>query len=113
MTSVDKLAADLNNNEGKIPMRNLDVESRIAEVVDKQIYLSGGSFDGINKCDRFEIHKIVKEVKDPVTKDVIDMVTEKVGDFIATEVRDRVAIGAYNGTAKPEVGYLAKKVQKQ
>jgi len=113
MGSVDKLAADLNNNEGKIPMRNLDVESRIAEVVDKQIYLSAGSFDGINKCDRFEIHKIVKEVKDPVTKDVIDMVTEKVGDFIATEVRDRVTIGAYNGTGKPEVGYLAKKVQKQ
>ena len=112
MGSVDKLAADLNNNEGKIPMRNLDVESRIAEVVDKQIYLSGGSFDGINKCDRFEIHKIVKEVKDPVTKDVIDMVTEKVGDFIATEVRDRMTIGAYNGTGKPEVGYLAKKVQK-
>ncbi len=113
MSSVDKLAADLNNNEGKIPMRNLDVESRIAEVVDKQIYLSAGSFDGINKCDRFEIHKIVKEVKDPVTKDVIDMVTEKVGDYIATEVRDRVTIGAYNGTGKPEVGYLAKKVQKQ
>ncbi len=113
MGSVDKLAADLNNNEGKIPMRNLDVESRIAEVVEKQIYLSAGSFDGINKCDRFEILKIVKEVKDPVTKDVIDMVTEKVGDFIATEVRDRVTIGAYNGTGRPEVGYLAKKVQKQ
>ena len=113
MSSVDKLAADLNNSEGKIPMRNLDVEARIAEVVDKQIYLSAGSFDGINKCDRFEILKIVKEVKDPVTKDVIDMVTEKVGDYIATEVRDRVTIGAYNGTAKPEVGYLAKKVQKQ
>ena len=113
MSSVDKLAADLNNNEGKIQMRNLDVESRIAEVVERQIYLSAGSFDGINKCDRFEIHKIVKEVKDPVTKDVIDMVTEKVGDYIATEVRDRVTIGAYNGTGKPEVGYLAKKVQKQ
>ena len=113
MSSVDKLAAELNNNEGKIQMRNVDVESRIAEVVDRQIYLSAGSFDGINKCDRFEIHKIVKEVKDPVTKDVIDMVTEKVGDYIATEVRDRVTIGAYNGTAKPEVGYLAKKVQKQ
>ena len=113
MSSVEKLAADLNNSEGKIPLRNLDVEARIAEVVDKQIYLSAGSFDGINKCDRFEILKIVKEVKDPVTKDVIDMVTEKVGDYIATEVRDRVTIGAYNGTAKPELGYLAKKVQKQ
>jgi curli biogenesis system outer membrane secretion channel CsgG len=113
MQSVDKLAADLNANEGKIQMRNLDIESRIAEVVGQQIYLSAGSFDGVNKCDRFEIHKIVKEVKDPVTKDVIDMVTEKVGDYVATEVRDRISIGAYNGSAKPEVGYLAKKVQKQ
>jgi curli biogenesis system outer membrane secretion channel CsgG len=110
--SVDKLAADLNANEGKIPMRNLDIESRIAEVAGAQIYLSTGSFDGVNKCDRFEVHKIVKEVKDPVTKDVIDMVTEKVGDLVVTEVRDRVAIGAYNGSVKPEVGYLAKKVQK-
>lgn len=110
--SVDKLAAELNANEGKIQMRNLDIESRVAEVAGAQIYLSTGSFDGVNKCDRFEVHKIVKEVKDPVTKDVIDMVTEKVGDLIVTEVRDRVAIGAYNGSAKPEVGYLAKKVQK-
>lgn len=110
--SVDKLAAELNANEGKIQMRNLDIESRIAEVAGAQIYLATGSFEGVHKCDRFEVHKIVKEVKDPVTKDVIDMVTEKVGDLIVTEVRDRVAIGAYNGTAKPEVGYLAKKVQK-
>lgn len=113
MGSVDKLAAELNANEGKIQSRNLDIESRIAEVVGQQIYLSAGTFDGVNKCDRFEIHKIVKEVKDPVTKDVIDMVTEKVGDYVATEVRDRITIGAYNGGAKPEVGYLAKKVQKQ
>ena len=41
-----------------------------------------------------------------------DMVTEKVGELLVTEVRDRVAIGAYNGAVKPEVGYLAKKVQK-
>jgi hypothetical protein len=40
------------------------------------------------------------------------MVTEKVGELLVTEVRDRVAIGAYNGAVKPEVGYLAKKVQK-
>jgi len=110
--SVDKLAAELNANEGKIQMRNLDIESRIAEVAGAQIYLSTGSFDGVHKCDRFEVLKILREVKDPVTKDVIDMVTEKVGDLLVTEVRDRVAIGVYNGTAKPEVGYLAKKVQK-
>ena len=112
MQSVDKLAADLNGNESKIQMRNLDIESRVAEVSGPQIYLSTGSFEGVHKCDRFEVHKILREVKDPVTKDVIDMVTEKVGDLIVTEVRDRVAIGAYNGTAKPEVGFLAKKVQK-
>jgi curli biogenesis system outer membrane secretion channel CsgG len=112
MQSVDKLAAELNGNEGKIAMRSLDIESRIAEVVGAQIYLSTGAADGVRKCDRFEVHKIVKEVKDPVTKDVIDMVTEKVGELLVTEVRDRVAIGAYNGAVKPEVGYLAKKVQK-
>jgi len=112
MQSVDKLAAELNTNEGKIAMRSLDIESRIAEVVGQQIYLSTGAADGVRKCDRFEVLKIVKEVKDPVTKDVIDMVTEKVGELLVTEVRDRVAIGAYNGAMKPEVGYLAKKVQK-
>ena len=110
--SVDKLAGELNANEGKIAMRSLDIESRIAEVVGAQIYLASGATEGVRKCDRFEVHKIVKEVKDPVTKDVIDMVTEKVGELLVTEVRDRVAIGAYNGAVKPEVGYLAKKVQK-
>lgn len=110
--SVDKLAGELNANEGKIAMRSLDIESRIAEVVGAQIYLSSGATEGVRKCDRFEVLKIVKEVKDPVTKDVIDMVTEKVGELLVTEVRDRVAIGAYSGAVKPEVGYLAKKVQK-
>lgn len=109
--AIDGVSEFLNTNENKIPVRNLDAEGRIATVEGNRIFLTIGSNDFVKKCDRFEIHKIIKEVTDPVTKEVLDMVTEQVGQLLVTEVRDRVSIGFYNGTAAPQVGELARKVQ--
>jgi hypothetical protein len=109
--AIDGVSEFLNANEGKIPERNLDAEGRIATVEGNRVFLSIGSNDFVKKCDRFEIHKIIKEVTDPVTKEVLDMVTEQVGQLLVTEVRDRVAIGFYNGGSAPEVGELARKIQ--
>ncbi len=109
--SVDGVADFLNKNESKIPERNLDAEGRVATVEGTRIFLTIGSNDFVKKCDRFEIHKIIKEVTDPATKEVLDMVTEQVGQLLVTEVRDRVSIGFYNGSAAPEAGFLARKVQ--
>jgi len=109
MAAVEQLAKQLSEQEAKIQAKNVQVEARVAEVVAPQLYLSAGSADGLNKCDRFEISRIVKEVKDPVTKEVIDVVTETVGEMVVTEVRERMSIGTFAGTAAPAVGYMARK----
>jgi curli biogenesis system outer membrane secretion channel CsgG len=109
IAAVEQLAKQLSEQESKIQPKNVQVETRVAEVAAPQLYLAGGSADGINKCDRFEISRIVKEVKDPQTKEVIDVVTEAVGEMVVTEVRERVAIGTFAGSAAPAVGYVARK----
>jgi curli biogenesis system outer membrane secretion channel CsgG len=111
IATVDQLAASLSKNEEKIPQKQIDVEARVAEVLPPQLYISSGGNDGIKTCDRFEVSRIIKEVRDPTDKNIVlDLVTEKVGDFVVTEVRDRMAIGTFAGTAKPEVGFVVKKV---
>jgi len=63
----------------------------------------------VNVGDTFEIHKIVKEVQDPVTKEVLDLQTAKVGEMIVANVRERIATGSYGGTAAAANGYVARK----
>ncbi len=110
MDCMDKLMADLNGSESKIPLRSIDIDTRIADINGNQVYVSSGSADGVQKCDRFVVSKIVKEIRDPVTKDLLDMQLEKVGDLVITEVRERIAIGAFNGHAAPQVGFAVRKV---
>ncbi len=109
MEAVSQLAKQLSDQDSKIQARNVEVETRVAEVNPPQLYLSAGSTEGVQKCDRFEISRVVREVKDPQTKEVIDLVTEPVGELVVTDVRDRVAIGTFAGGAAPQAGYVARK----
>lgn len=106
---VDKLGADLNSKEEKIPRKSWDVETRIADISGPQIYLAAGTNDGVNKCDRFDVFRVVKEIIEPTTKEVIDYELHRTGELLVTEVRERVAIGAYSGTEAPEVKFLVKR----
>jgi len=110
--AMDGISGFLDANENKIPERAMDAEGKIATVEGAQVYLSIGSNDFVQKCDRFEILRVVKEVKDPASGEVLDVVTQPVGQLIVTDVRDRVSIGAFNGSSAPQVGYLARKAQK-
>ena len=109
MAAVEQLAKQLSEQDSKIQARNVQVETRVAEVNAPQLYLSAGSTEGVQKCDRFEISRVIREVKDPATKEVIDLVTEPVGEMVVTDVRERVAIGTYAGTAIPQAGFVARK----
>ncbi len=111
--SIDGVAKFLSDNAGKIPERALEAEGRVATVEGSQVYLSIGSNDFVQKCDRFQILRVMSEVKDPVTHEVLDVVTQPVGTLVIVDVRDRVSIGAYNGSAPPEAGFLARKIAKQ
>ena len=108
--SVTKLAAIANSKEQKIAHRRTDVEAKIAEIVGNKVYLAAGANDGVQQCDRFEISRVIKEIKDPSTGEVLDLQTEKVGELMVMEVRDKISIAYFNGSSNPKVGYVAKKI---
>jgi curli biogenesis system outer membrane secretion channel CsgG len=107
---MNKLIDILNQKEKDIRLRNIDIDTRVALVSGAQIYISSGANEGVQKCDRFEVSRIVSEIRDPVTKDLLDLQLEKVGDLIVTEVREKMAIGAFNGNSAPVVGYAVRKL---
>lgn len=107
---INKLAAIANQNAGKVGEKSTDAEVKIADISGGKVYLAGGSNDGIQKCDRFEVSRIIKEIKDPSTGEVLDLQTEKIGELMVMEVRDKISIAVFNGSSEPKVGYVAKKL---
>jgi hypothetical protein len=84
------------------------VEARVADVSGGSLVISAGANDGVNVGETFEILKVLREVRDPVTKEVLDTVTDKLGEMTITSVRDKIAMGSYSGPA-PKVGDIARK----
>ena len=105
---VNKLADILKEQTATMKKTVREVEGRVADVSGNSLVLNVGSADGVNVGETFEILRIVREVKDPVTKETLDVVTEKSGEMTITSVRDKIATGNYTGT-KPAVGYMARK----
>jgi hypothetical protein len=80
----------------------------VADVSGKVLTLNVGSNDGVNVGEVFEVLRIVREVKDPVTKETLDVVTEKTGEMTITSVREKIATGNYTGSAAQN-GFMARK----
>jgi curli biogenesis system outer membrane secretion channel CsgG len=107
---INKLAGIANSKEQSIASKSSEVEAKIAEISGTKIYLAAGSNDGVQQCDRFEVSRVIKEIKDPSTGEVLDLQTEKVGELMVMEVRDKISIAYFNGSSAPKVGYVAKKI---
>jgi len=105
---VNKLAEILLGQTTNMKKSVREVEGRVADVSGKTLVLNVGSTDGVNVGEVFEVLRIVREVKDPVTKETLDVVTEKTGEMTITSVRDKVATGSYTGSAA-QVGFMARK----
>jgi len=105
---VNKLAEILLGQTANMKKAVREVEGRVADVSGKTLVLNVGSVDGVNVGEVFEILRIVREVKDPVTKETLDVVTEKTGEMTVTSVRDKVTTGSYTGSAS-QVGFMARK----
>jgi curli biogenesis system outer membrane secretion channel CsgG len=95
---VNKLADILNEQTSTMKKSFREVEARVADVSGKTVIINAGSNDGVNTGDVFEILRIVKEVKDPVTKETLDVLTDKTGEMTVTSVRDRIATGTFTGS---------------
>jgi curli biogenesis system outer membrane secretion channel CsgG len=107
--AVNKLADQLKAQGPKIPQKQLAVEGRVADVSGAALTITVGSNDGVQTGDRFEVHRIIKEIVDPTTKEVLDLQTLKVGDLVLQTVRDRISVGVYTGQPGVANGYLVRK----
>ena len=108
MDCVNKLAAILADQTKGMKQTAREVETLVADVSGGTMTIAAGSNDGVSQGDVFEILRIVREVKDPVTKEVLDKVTEKVGKMTITGVRERISTGSYSGTPA-QIGFAARK----
>lgn len=105
---VNKLADILKEQSSNMKKTVREVETTVADVSGNSLVIAAGGNDGVNVGEIFEIHQIVREIKDPTTKEVLDRLTNKVGEMTITSVRDKISSGTYIGSP-PKVGYLARK----
>lgn len=107
---IKNLSQKMSQQQAKVKMRRIEVEGRLADIAGKNLYITASGNDGVNRCDKFEVSRIVREVKDPVTKETIDLVVDPVGEMLITEVRDKMSVGVYNGSVPPQVNMAVRKV---
>jgi hypothetical protein len=105
---VNKLADILKEQTSNMKKAVREVETSVADVSGNTLVIAAGSNDGVNVGDVFEIHQVIKEVKDPTTKEVLDRITNKVGEMTISSVREKIATGNYAGSP-PKVGFVARK----
>ena len=105
---VNKLADILLQQSATMKKAVREVETRVADVSGNTLVIAAGANDGVNVGETFEILKVLREVRDPVTKEVLDTVTQKTGEMTITSVRDKIATGNYVGST-PGVGFIARK----
>jgi curli biogenesis system outer membrane secretion channel CsgG len=110
MDACDKIAAIMNQKIPGLPKKQVTVEARVADVTGSTVTLAAGSNDGIVAGDRFEVFRIISEIKDPVSGEVLDQKVEKAGEMVIGSVRDRIASGSYAGSPVNAKDYLARKV---
>jgi curli biogenesis system outer membrane secretion channel CsgG len=108
--ACDKLAAIMNSKIPGLAKHQVDIEARIADVTGSTVTLAAGANDGIAVGDRFEVFRIVSEIKDPVSGEVLDQKVEKSGELTITSVRDRIATGQYSGGPVAPKTYTARKI---
>jgi curli biogenesis system outer membrane secretion channel CsgG len=110
MEACDKIAAIMNAKIPGLPKKEISIETRVADVSGGTVTLAAGSNDGIVNGDKFEVFKIISEIKDPVSGEVLDQKVQKAGDLVINSVRERIASGNYTGGPVNAKDYLARKI---
>jgi curli biogenesis system outer membrane secretion channel CsgG len=94
---VNKLAAILDDQATNMKRTVREVETSVVDVTGNTVMIGAGGNDGVSVGEVFEIHHILKEVKDPNTQEILDRKTEMIGQMTITSVRPKVSTGTYSG----------------
>src|SRR5258708_26169140 len=105
---VNKLADILKEQSTSMKKTGREVDTSVAAGHCSTMVIAAGANDGVSVGEVFEIHEVLREVKDPTTKEVLDRITNKVGEMTVTNVRDKISTGSYVGSAA-KVGIAARK----
>jgi len=105
---VDKLAANLEQQASQIEPTKIEISALVAKVTGTQVIFTAGEADGVQVGQKLEVHKVVDEVKHPVTGEVLETITDKIGELTVTRVSGSVSFGDFSGTGTVEVGDQVK-----
>lgn len=106
--ATDQLAANLDSQAAKVPVRTIVVEGVVAAVDSGQIILNVGTKAGVKAGDQFNVLRVTREIKDPTTGAVLRKLTTTVGVIKATDVDDVSAICTAVSGAGFKVGDVIK-----
>jgi len=107
LACVNQLGEALDAQAGQVQPAEIQISALVAKVSAGQVIFTAGKPDGVYEGQKLEVHKIIDEVKHPVTGEALETITEKVGDLTVTRVSDSISYGAFNGT-DIDVGYQVK-----
>ncbi len=78
----------------------------------KEITLSAGADAGVSVGDVFEVHKVIRQVKDEQTGEILGVRTQKVGTIKVLEVDKRFSFAKIESGEGYESGFLVKEITK-
>lgn len=102
--AVDSVAAQLQENAGKVPASVVKVNGLVADVNGDTLVLNVGSKAGVKVGDKLSVVRTGREIRDPSTGKVIRRIEEALGEVVITEVDEQSSVGKYTGTAPAKVG---------
>jgi curli biogenesis system outer membrane secretion channel CsgG len=85
------------NMEGK-SLSDRDISGLVADVTGKEVTITVGKKNKVQKDDVFQVQRKTKEIKDPTTGAVIRIVKEDIAQIKITEVYDGASVGIITKT---------------
>jgi curli biogenesis system outer membrane secretion channel CsgG len=102
--AVGKVAADIEQQAGKLPTRTVQIDGLVADVSGNSLVLNVGKKAGLAVGSKVAIKRVGRTIKDPATGKVLREITETVGEATITEADDASAVATFAGTGTPKVG---------
>lgn len=113
VTSVAQQLSDQAYPDGGNNAPVSGIEGLVADTYGNKVYITAGTRDGVKPGMIFEVHHILRVVKDPSTNEVIDYVTEPVATISVTDVKEKSATCVIVSRLSSKYSITAKDLVKQ